>query len=247
MPLETGTRLGPYEIVGPLGAGGMGEVYRARDSRLGREVAVKILPEDAAADPEHLNRFEREARAIAALSHPNILSIFDVGLGRIPFLVTELLDGQTLREILDRGPLTTRRTLELAIQLLSGLAAAHERGIIHRDLKPANVFVTSDGHVKILDFGLAKRAVTVDDGDSITRPQTLNGTVLGTLAYMAPEQLRGLTADVRSDLFACGAILFEMLTGRRAFRGDSPADTISAILTTTPALTSVSSSPPAWW
>jgi serine/threonine protein kinase/tetratricopeptide (TPR) repeat protein len=245
MPLEAGTRLGPYQIVGALGAGGMGEVYRAHDSRLGREVAVKILPEDAAADPEHLNRFEREARAIAALSHPNILSIFDIGLGRIPFLVTELLDGQTLREIIDRGALSVRRTLEIGMQLASGLAAAHERGIVHRDLKPANVFVTTDGHVKILDFGLAKRAVTVDDADSITRPQTLNGTVLGTLGYMAPEQVRGLAADERSDIFACGAILFELLTGRRAFRGDSPADTISAILMTTPALPPVSGVPPA--
>jgi serine/threonine protein kinase/Tfp pilus assembly protein PilF len=246
MPLEPGTRLGPYEIVGALGSGGMGEVYRARDSRLGREVAVKILPEEAAADPEHLNRFEREARAIAALSHPNILSIFDVGLGRIPFLVTELLDGQTLREILDRGPLTARRTIELGMQLVSGLAAAHERGILHRDLKPANVFVTADGHVKLLDFGLAKRAVSpVDEADSITRPQTLNGTVLGTLGYMAPEQLRGLPADERSDIFACGAILFEMATGRRAFRGSSPADTISAILTTTPPLHTVGGFPPA--
>ena len=246
MSLEPGSRLGPYEIVAPLGAGGMGEVYRARDSRLGREVAVKILPEDAAADPEHLNRFEREARAVAALSHPNVLAIFDVGLGRIPFLVTELLTGETLRAVLDRGPLDARRTIELGMQLTAGLAAAHDRGIVHRDLKPANVFVTSDGHLKILDFGLAKRVDRLNEpDDSITKPQTLRGTVLGTLGYMSPEQLRGFEADARSDIFSCGAILYEMLTGRRAFRGASPADTISAILTSPPpSLAAAADAPP---
>lgn len=246
MPLEPGSRLGPYEVLAPLGSGGMGEVYRARDPRLGRDVAIKVLPEDAANDPEHLGRFEREARAVAALSHPNVLAIFDIGLGKVPFLVTELLQGETLRELLDRGPLSPRRTIELGIQLTSGLAAAHDRGIVHRDLKPANVFITADQQVKILDFGLAKRAESVSEsGDSITHPQTLRGTVLGTLGYMAPEQLRGLEADARSDIFACGAILYEMLTGRRAFRGESPADTISAILTSTPSALDFSDAPPA--
>lgn len=234
MALEAGSRLGPYEIVAPLGSGGMGEVYRARDPRLGRDVAVKILPADAAADPEHLNRFEREARAVASLSHPNVLAIFDVGLGEVPFLVTELLRGETLRELLDRGPLSPRRTLELGIQLAAGLAAAHDHGIVHRDLKPANVFITAEGQVKILDFGLAKQVDVRDSDESITRPQTLRGTVLGTLGYMSPEQLRGLEAGPRSDIFACGAILAEMLTGHRAFRGESPADTISAILNDPP-------------
>ena len=247
MTIAPGTKLGPYEIVSSLGAGGMGEVYRGRDPRLGREVAIKILPEDAAADPEHLNRFEREARAVAALSHPNVLAIFDVGLGKIPFLVTELLHGETLREILDRGALDARRAIELGMQLAAGLTAAHERGIVHRDLKPANVFVNSGGHLNILDYGLAKRAEPMNEpDDSITRPQTLRGTVLGTLGYMSPEQLRGFPADARSDIFACGAILFEMVTGKRAFRGDSPADTISAILAApTPAFGMSSGVPPA--
>jgi serine/threonine protein kinase/Tfp pilus assembly protein PilF len=235
MPLERGSRLGPYEIVSPLGAGGMGEVYRARDPRLGRDVAVKILPDGDATDPEHLERFEREARAVAALSHPNVLAIFDVGRADVPFLVTELLTGETLRELLDRGALGARRTVELGLQLASGLSAAHDRGIMHRDLKPGNLFVTTEGQIKILDFGLAKRVGAPGDADeSITRPQTMRGTVMGTLGYMAPEQARGFESDHRADIFACGAILFEMITGRRAFRGDSPADTISAILNEPP-------------
>ncbi|MBA2303115.1 MAG: protein kinase [Acidobacteria bacterium] len=232
MPLDEGSRLGPYVILAPLGAGGMGEVYRARDRRLGREVAVKILPDDAVGDPEHLHRFEQEARAVAALSHPNVLAIFDVGLGAVPFLVTELLVGETLRALLDRGPLGAVRSIELGLQIAAGLAAAHDGGIIHRDLKPANLFITGEGQVKILDFGLAKRVGALDtDAESITRQQTLRGTVMGTLGYMAPEQVRGLEADRRTDIFACGAILFEMITGERAFFGPSPADTISAILT----------------
>jgi serine/threonine-protein kinase len=232
MPLDAGSRLGPYEILAPLGAGGMGEVYRARDPRLGRDVAVKILPDGDAADPEHLARFEREARAVAALSHPNVLAIYDVGLGDVPFLVTELLRGETLRELLDKGRLGSPRTVELGLQLAAGLAAAHDRGIVHRDLKPGNLFITTDGQVKILDFGLAKRIGALSEGtdESITRPQTLRGTVMGTLGYMSPEQVRGSEADQRADIFACGAILYEMITGRRAFWGVSPADTISAIL-----------------
>ena len=232
MTLDAGSRLGPYEILAPLGTGGMGEVYRARDPRLGRDVAVKVLPEAAIGDPERRERFEREARAVAALSHPNVLAIFDVGAGDVPYLVTELLEGQTLRALLAHGPLTSRRAVDLSLQLVAGLVAAHARGIVHRDLKPENVFVTSDGHVKILDFGLARQADLLGSGeDSVTRPLTVKGVVLGTLGYMAPEQVRGIPADFRADIFACGVVLFEMLTGRRAFQGDSPADTISAILT----------------
>lgn len=235
MPLAAGSRLGPYEIVAPLGAGGMGEVYRARDPRLGRDVAIKIISEAASASTDRLHRFEQEARAVAALSHPNILAIFDIGVGDVPFLVTELLDGDTLRALVERGPLPPQRTTDLGLQLVAGLAAAHARGIVHRDLKPDNIFITSDSHLKILDFGLAKRVGYLADSDiSLTRPQTLGGAVLGTVGYMAPEQARGLEADHRADIFAAGAILYEMLTGERAFRGQSPADTISAVLNDPP-------------
>ncbi len=234
MPLAAGSRLGPYELVAPLGAGGMGEVYRARDPRLGRDVAIKIISESASMD-EGLRRFEQEARAVAALSHPNVLAVFDVGAGDVPFLVTELLHGETLRALVERGPLSAERTTGLALQLVAGLSAAHAHGIVHRDLKPENVFVTSDGHVKILDFGLARRAVHGRDSERSTMgPQTVRGTVLGTAGYMAPEQVRGLEADHRADIFACGAILFEMLTGQRAFHGDSLADTMSAVLNDPP-------------
>jgi serine/threonine protein kinase/Tfp pilus assembly protein PilF len=247
MPLAAGSRLGPYEIVAPLGAGGMGEVYRARDPRLGRDVAVKVLADAPGADPDRLRRFEQEARAVAALSHPNVLAIFDIGVGDVPFLVTELLDGETLRALLERGPLTPGRTIELALQLVAGLAAAHARGIVHRDLKPDNIFITADGRLKILDFGLARHSgIGGADAQSMTRSETLSGTVLGTLGYMAPEQVRGLEADHRADIFAFGAILFEMLTGERAFRRASPADTISAVLNDPPsALVFSAGTPPA--
>jgi TolB-like protein/Tfp pilus assembly protein PilF len=228
MTLDVGSHVGPYEIVEPLGAGGMAEVYRARDPRLGRDVAVKVLPAEAAAEPERRRRFEQEARAVAALSHPNVLAIFDVGASGVPYLVTELLQGETLRARLDRGPLDATRAIEVALQLTDGLEAAHARGIVHRDLKPENLFLTSAGPLKILDFGLARR-VDPEEASDVTR--TAHGTMLGTLGYMAPEQVRGLEADHRADLFACGAIIYEMLTGRRAFQRDSPADTISAILT----------------
>ena len=232
MPLAAGSLLGPYEIVTPLGAGGMGEVYRARDPRLGRDVAIKVISDAAGAERA---RFEQEARAVAALSHPNVLAIFDVGVGEVPYLVTELLDGSTLREMVERGPLPATRTIDLARQLVAGLAAAHDRGIIHRDLKPENIFVTSDGRVKILDFGLAKHIEPLDAHmHSLTRPETMPGAVLGTIGYMAPEQLRGFEVDHRADIFAAGAILFEMLTGRRAFQGASAADTMSAILNDAP-------------
>jgi serine/threonine-protein kinase len=235
MTPDVGSRLGPYEISARLGAGGMGEVFRARDPRLGRDVAVKVLSPASAADPDRLRRFEREARAVAALSHPNIVAIFDIGLGDVPFLVTELLDGETLRARIARGKLTPEHAIHIMLQLAAGLAAAHARGIVHRDLKPENVFLTTEGPVKILDFGLAKQIVPEETGDDgITRSHTLQGIVLGTIGYMAPEQVRGLEADHRADVFACGAILYELLTGRRAFLGPTGADTLSAILSEPP-------------
>ena len=236
MRIHPGTRLGPYEITGALGAGGMGEVYRARDPRLGRDVAIKIVAEGAARDADRLRRFDQEARTIAALSHPNVLAIYDVGTEAVPFLVTELLDGDSLRAIVDRGPIPTARTIDLARQLVSGLVAAHGRGIVHRDLKPDNIFVTADGRLKILDFGIARRigSDVAGGGESLTRTHTVRGRVLGTPGYMAPEQVRGFEADHRADIFACGAILFEMLASRRAFGGETPADTMSAILNDPP-------------
>jgi eukaryotic-like serine/threonine-protein kinase len=231
MLLAPGTHLGPYEIVSPIGAGGMGEVYRAQDPRLGRQVAIEVLPQSVAGDPDRLRRFEQEARAVAALSHPNVLAIFDVGAGDRPYLVTELLDGETLRARLERGPLPLDRATDVALQLVSGLAAAHGRGIVHRDLEPDNVFMTRDGLVKILDFGLAKATAAAAGALDVTRASASTpGLLLGTVGYMAPEQVRGEAADPRSDIFAVGAMLYEIVTGRRAFQGDSPADTISAVL-----------------
>jgi len=235
MVLTAGTKLGPYEIQSQLGAGGMGEVYRARDARLNRDVAIKILPASFSADPDRLQRFAQEARAAAALSHPNILSIHDIGEDRgAPYVVSELLEGETLRDRLRSGPLSSRKAIDYSRQIASGLAAAHEKGIVHRDLKPENLFVTNDGRIKILDFGLAKltRPETDDaSGDAPTQQVgTDAGTVMGTVGYMSPEQVRGKHADPRSDIFAFGAILYEMLSGKRAFHGDSPADTMSAIL-----------------
>jgi serine/threonine protein kinase/Tol biopolymer transport system component len=234
MPLAVGSRLGAYEIVAPLGSGGMGEVYRARDTKLNRDVAIKIVPEALAADPTALARFQNEAQAVAALSHPNILGIFDVGADRgIPFAVMELLEGETLRERLNQGGLPSRKAIEYATQIAAGLAAAHARGITHRDLKPENVFVTRDGRVKILDFGLAKATAPAATGGAsfeATLNVTLPGTVLGTVGYMAPEQVRGQAVDHRSDFFAFGAILYEMLAGQRAFSGPSSVETMNAIL-----------------
>jgi len=235
MTLAAGSRLGPYEILGPLGAGGMGEVYRARDSKLRREVAIKVLPQSLTGDPEALGRFEREALAVAALSHPNILSIFDFGTqDGIAYAVTELLEGETLRGRLDSGPISQKQAVDYALQIAKGLSAAHEKGVVHRDLKPENLFVTRDGHVKILDFGLAKRVGGVAPGEETSAPtasgHTQPGTVMGTVGYMSPEQVRGMQLDQRSDIFSFGAILYEMLSGRKAFRGDTAADTMSAIL-----------------
>jgi len=232
MTLGPGTRLGPYEIVGLLGTGGMGEVYRARDSKLNREVAVKVLPESIAEDPKALSRFEREAHAVAALNHPNILSIFDFGTHeKTAYAVMELLEGQTLRERIDLGPLPQRRAVEIATQIARGLAAAHGKGVVHRDLKPENVFLTEDGRVKILDFGLAKNlAAASAETNAPTAAGTEPGTVLGTVGYMSPEQVRGREMDARSDIFSFGAVFYEMLSGKRAFRGDSAVETMSAIL-----------------
>jgi serine/threonine protein kinase/Tol biopolymer transport system component len=234
MTLNPGSRIGPYEIVGPLGAGGMGEVYRARDARLGRDVAIKVLPATLASDAERLRRFEIEARAVAALNHPNILSIHDIGTHEgTPYLVSECLEGQTLRQELAGGPLPLRRAVEYGKELAQGLAAAHDKGIVHRDLKPENIFVTRDGRIKILDFGLAKLVNpegSADQGATLEAEPTSVGAVLGTAGYMSPEQVRGESADARSDIFALGTILYEMLSGQRAFRRDTSAETMTAIL-----------------
>src|SRR3954452_7588896 len=214
MSLTSGTKLGPYEIQSALGAGGMGEVYRARDTRLQRDVALKILPESFAREGDRLHRFEQEARAVAALNHPNILAIFDTGQQNgSPYLVSELLEGETLRTVLDGGVLPQRKTIEYGVQIAQGLAAAHEKGIVHRDLKPENVFITKDGRAKILDFGLAKltqRPTVEPDGRTMTGAATAVGVVMGTASYMAPEQVRGETVDARTDIFALGTVLFEM-------------------------------------
>ena len=238
MTLSAGTRLGPYEILAPLGAGGMGEVYRARDSRLGRDVAVKVLPASFAARADRLHRFEQEARAAGLLNHPNLTAVYDIGShDGAPYVVQELLEGKTLADVLATGRPSIRKAVEYARQIAQGLAAAHEKGIVHRDLKPDNVFVTRDGRVKILDFGLAKLAHSSDDEPRFqiaTVTATEPGVVLGTLGYMSPEQLSGEPADARSDIFAFGAILYEMLAGHRAFRGNSATDTMAAILTRDP-------------
>jgi eukaryotic-like serine/threonine-protein kinase len=248
MSLPSGTKLGPYEIQSLLGAGGMGEVYRARDTRLQRDVAIKILPSSLAPDQDRLRRFELEARAVAALNHPNLLTVFDVGAAQLPnkaaksgasdaaaespYIVSELLEGTTLRQLLAAGAMRERKAVDFAIQIARGLAAAHERGIVHRDLKPDNIFITDDGRAKILDFGLAKlsEAAAKDADATLDHPATQAGVVLGTVGYMSPEQVRGQAADARSDIFSFGAVLYEMLGGKRAFHGQSAADVMSAIL-----------------
>lgn len=236
MSLPSGQRLGLYEIVAPIGAGGMGEVYRARDSRLDRDVAIKVLPPELAGDADALARFEQEAKAVAALSHPHILSIFDFGThDGIVYAVMELLEGQTLRVALRHGALSETLALDYGRQFAKGLVAAHTKGVIHRDLKPENLFITDEGHLKILDFGLAKRQAGRAGGSAADLTQiTEVGTVMGTLGYMPPEQLRGQVVDHRADIFAFGAVLYEMLSGQRAFSGPTPADTMSAILTLNP-------------
>ena len=240
MSLKAGASLGNYEILAPIGAGGMGEVYRARDTRLGRDVAVKVLPEAFARDPERMRRFEQEARAVAALNHPNVLSVFDSGTqDDVPYLVSELLEGESLRQTLSQGSIPARKAVEYARQIADGLAAAHEKRIVHRDLKPENLFLTSDGRVKILDFGLAKTVLPggvppgdgAGDGATATiGAATSPGFIMGTAGYMAPEQVRGEAVDHRADIFSFGATLYEMLTGQRAFHGETAIETLNAIL-----------------
>src|SRR6185436_7722852 len=234
MAVTAGTKLGPYEILSPLGAGGMGEVYRARDTRLDRTVAIKVLPEHLSASPEIRQRFEREARTISQLSHPHICALYDVGRdGEIEYLVMEYLEGQTLADRLAKGPLPLDQALQSGMEIADALDKAHRQGIVHRDLKPANAMLTRSG-VKLLDFGLAK---AMEPGTTAgltalpTRPDlTQEGAILGTLQYMAPEQLEGKEADARADIFALGATLYEMATGKKAFTGSTQASLISAIL-----------------
>ena len=249
MPLQPGARLGPYEVVALLGTGGMGEVYRGRDPRLARDIAIKVLPTAVTADPDRLHRFEQEAKAAAALNHPNILAVYDIGQHNgSPYIVSELLEGQTLRAHLTSASavartagqqpsqrrLPARKAVDYALQMVRGLSAAHDKGITHRDLKPENVFLTTDGQLKILDFGLAKLAepavASIDAQTPTVGAATGPGVVLGTIGYMSPEQVRGQTADHRSDIFAFGATFYEMLSGHRAFDGGSSADTMTAIL-----------------
>jgi len=228
MGLAKNTRFGPYEVIALLGAGGMGEVYRARDLRLKREVALKILPQEVAADPDRRQRFELEAHTVAALNHPNIVAIYDVGMeGGTSYIVTELIDGEPLRV----GTAGLRKSLDRAVQIADGLAAAHAAGIVHRDLKPANILLTRDGRIKILDFGLAKVKVS-RTAAAVTETLTVRtepGVVMGTVGYMSPEQVRGAEADHRSDIFSFGVILYELLSGRRAFQGETAVETMTAI------------------
>jgi serine/threonine protein kinase len=254
MRIPSGTRLGPYEVLAPLGAGGMGEVYRSRDSRLQRDVALKVIPREGAGDAERIRRFEQEARTAGTLSHPNVCAVYDIGSHEgSPFVVMELLEGETLREILAAGPLPIRKAIVYAAQAADGLAAAHAKGIVHRDLKPENLFVTASGRVKVLDFGLAKLtdapgpvgspsgavapsrpggASPASPTAETTPPGTLTspGAILGTTAYLSPEQIRGEPPDARADVFALGVVLFEMLAGRRPFEGRTSADVMGAIL-----------------
>src|SRR5947208_3934890 len=236
--LAPGTLLGPYKILMAIGAGGMGEVYRAQDTRLQRDVAVKVLTRNLSTDADALRRFEQEARAAGMLNHPNILAIYDIGdEGGLHYIVSELLEGESLRARIRQSAVPPRKALDYAAQIARGLSAAHERNIVHRDLKPENLFITRDGHTKILDFGLVKLAgprVPSSSTTDVTAPTPLAATepgrILGTVGYMAPEQVRGNQGDALSDIFAFGAILYEMLAGRPAFRGDSPIETLNSIL-----------------
>ncbi len=232
--LEVGQALAHYRLIEKIGEGGMGVVWKALDITLDREVAVKLLPDAVAQDPDRLTRFEREAKAVAKLSHPNILEIFDFGReGEVTYAVTELLHGETLRERLEGGTLNRRKTAEIGASIADGLAAAHQAGIIHRDLKPSNIFLTNDGRLKILDFGLARTIEVAGNADTqlptVSR-YTEPGSVLGTVGYMSPEQVRGEPADHRSDIFSLGCVLYEMITGKRAFARDTAAETMTAIL-----------------
>ena len=238
MPLKPATRLGVYEIIAPLGAGGMGEVYRARDTRLKRDVAVKVLPEDVASSPDRLARFEREARTVAGLNHPNIVTLYSVEeIAGTRFITMELVEGQTLASLVTAGGLPVARVLELAIPLADALAAAHEKGVVHRDIKPANVMLTQEGRVKVLDFGVAKPALDPEDPNAATvvEPLSVAGNVVGTTSYMSPEQIRGGPVDARTDLFSLGVLMYELASGRRPFAGETMGDVISAILRDRPA------------
>jgi TolB-like protein/Flp pilus assembly protein TadD len=234
MTLAAGTTLGPYEILSKLGSGGMGEVYRARDTRLERDVAVKVLPDGFSGDRDRLARFESEARAVAALSHSNILALYDVGeASGVHYAVSELLEGETLRDVIARGALPIRRALEISEQIAKGLAAAHEKGLVHRDVKPENVFITKDGDAKLLDFGLARRDTLIDSGDTHSPTDAIlteRGAVVGTVAYMSPEQASGRPIDFRSDQFSLGIVLYEMLAASRPFRRKTAAETLTAII-----------------
>ncbi|HEX8028457.1 MAG TPA: serine/threonine-protein kinase, partial [Vicinamibacterales bacterium] len=231
MSLPAGARLGPYEIVAPLGAGGMGEVYRAKDTRLNRTVAIKVLPDEAAGDADRRERFEREAKAISALDHPNICALYDVGdHAGTYFLVMPCLDGQTLQDRLLKGPVPPDQAIKYAIEIATALDAAHRHGIVHRDLKPGNIMLTKTG-VKLLDFGLAKlKKAQGPLGDTTMAKGTGIGTLLGTMPYMSPEQVEGRDVDGRSDIFSLGAVIYDMVTGQRAFKGESPASVIGAIM-----------------
>jgi len=241
MPLASGSKLGPYEIVGPLGAGGMGEVYRARDTRLGRDVALKILPASISADPVAKQRFEREAKAISSLNHPNICTLHDVGSqDGVEYLVLELVEGETLEKRLEKGPLATELLLRYGVEIAGALEKAHRSGVIHRDLKPSNIMLTKSG-AKLLDFGLAKWEGSGSSEEEVLKTLTAEakkvtepGTILGTFQYMAPEQLEGKDADARTDVFALGEVLYEMATGRPAFTGRTKASLIAAILSAEP-------------
>jgi serine/threonine protein kinase len=247
MTISPNTRLGRYEIVSLLGEGGMGEVYLARDPKINRDVAIKVIPAAFSSDSERLRRFEQEVQATGKLNHPNILAVYDVEThDGSPYVVYELLEGETLRARLSGGALTTRNAVDYALQIASGLAAAHEKRIIHRDLKPENIFITHDGRVKILDFGLAKLTEPIQNPeaqtDVLTRVNTDPGAVMGTVGYMSPEQVRGQRVDHRSDIFSLGVILYEMLSGKRAFRGESAIEALNAILKEDPPVLSESNS-----
>ena len=235
MTIAAGTRLGPYEVLSPLGAGGMGEVYRARDTRLAREVAIKVLPSDVADDQERLKRFEKEARSASSLNHPSIVTIYDIGRAdSVSYIAMELVEGKTLRELLQAGSLPIRKLLQIATHVADGLARAHEAGIVHRDLKPENVMVTKDGLAKILDFGVAKLSFAGsgrgDETSLPTQTATTPGVVMGTIGYMSPEQAGGRAVDLRSDQFSFGSLLYEMATGNRAFARGSAVQTLAAIM-----------------
>jgi len=241
MPLAPGAKLGPYEILTPLGAGGMGEVYRARDTRLERSVAIKVLPAQFSSDPVHKQRFEREAKAVSSLNHPHICVLHDIGhQDGIDYLVMECVEGETLAKRLEKGPLPLEQVLKLGAEIADALDKAHRSGVVHRDLKPANIMLTKSG-AKLLDFGLAKAAVPLTTGATLTAaatrttPVTQQGTIVGTFQYMSPEQIEGKELDGRSDIFSLGAVLYEMLTGQRAFQGKSQLSVASAILEKEPA------------